>query len=51
VGFAASVPGPRTGKVVILSNAQGGPKEAQLAGTGCRIFSLTGSRTGALFCQ
>jgi hypothetical protein len=51
VGFLASVPGPRTGKMVILSNAQGGTTEAQLFGTGCRFFSIAGNRTGTLLCQ
>lgn len=51
VSFAPSVPGPRTGSLIVLSNAPAGPKALPLGGTGCRFFSLRGARTGGLLCQ
>ena len=51
VTFAPSVPGARTGALVVESNAPAGPKSVLLGGTGCRFFTLRGTRAGALLCR
>ena len=50
VSFFASIPGSRTGHLFVDSNATTVPKAVDLAGNGCRFFSLTGSRIGSLVC-
>jgi hypothetical protein len=49
MGFRPTVPGPRSGRVDVLSNASNGTKGADLAGTGCRFSFL--NRVFALVCQ
>jgi hypothetical protein len=50
VGFLASIPGSRSGHLFVDSNATTVPKSVDLAGNGCRFFSLTASRIGSLVC-
>jgi hypothetical protein len=51
VTFVPSITGPRTGKVVVESNAPDGNKEAPLSGTGCRSFGLGPSRLAQPVCK
>ncbi len=51
VSFAPSITGPRTGKLVVESNAPAGNKEASLSGTGCRNFGLGTSRLAQPICK
>ncbi|MGZ5067467.1 MAG: choice-of-anchor D domain-containing protein [Usitatibacter sp.] len=44
VGF-----GPRSGQLLVTSNAAGSPSHVDLLGTGCRPFSSASSRLGASF--
>jgi hypothetical protein len=49
VGFVPTIPGPRTGRLDVLSNASNGTKGVELGGTGCRFSFL--SRNYTLLCQ
>jgi hypothetical protein len=51
VGFLPSVPGKRGGTLFVSSNATAEPKQVDLQGTGCRMFSLPGSRITSLLCN
>ena len=51
VSFVPSIPGSRTGKLVVESNAPAGAKEAPLSGTGCRNFGLGAARLAAPSCK
>jgi hypothetical protein len=50
VTFAPSIPGPRAGELRVFSNAPLNPVVATLSGTGCRLFSFVGGRSGAVAC-
>jgi hypothetical protein len=48
--FLPTLPGPRQGKLVIESSAEGNPHHIPLEGAGCRMFSLRGTRLGLPTC-
>ncbi len=49
VGFTPGIPGPRTGRLSVFSNATNGTQFVDLTGTGCRFTFLNRSHT--LLCQ
>ena len=51
VRFLASVPGDRPGSLDVRSNAVSGNSLVGMAGRGCRMFSVIGTRLASLLCQ
>jgi hypothetical protein len=51
VSFLPSVPGKRSGTLFVSSNATPEPKQVNLQGAGCRVFTVPGSRITSLLCN
>jgi hypothetical protein len=50
VTFKPIVPGPRLGRLLILSNAAGSTGSVSLTGVGCRFFTMGAARNPARLC-
>lgn len=51
VSFRPTIPGSRSGKFRVRSNAVSGSSAVDLEGIGCRLFSLVASRQATPLCQ